>query len=439
MIKNQLDPQWAALPHGVIICEKCAGSHRALGTHVSVVKSLGYDVWTSEMFDKLTKPGGNSQVNDLLCKYCPPYEQPHVDCKPKQRRAFIKKKYVDREYTKPPKQSDKEEAAKRLIHYFLIISKTEMILDEIKTDDSDTTNIVLPETIFDVEFESDIFYRFPEHDYPATEMPQGITNFIFPSPIKVSREFHEPEFRGAVFTDSKNNNRLYCCILVFWERVSQMDIFRMTETLNSYRNKCNHVSILSMPNTVYAPKAISFISNYPFFNAFKTYLITLYRITTTPKVPIPLERFLMNVMHEVPVPPLGKTCVQFMVGDKQIQIKRNAPNSLPFIYVNGLNLFRCLSVSSVINLFNALLQEKKIVLISSTFELILDVSETILTLLYPLELQGVYMPMLPQKLSDFLHSPVPFVAGVHSDWMSRDYDDVCGCIPSASFSFCVVF
>ena len=146
----------------------------------------------------------------------------------------------------------------------------------------------------------------------------------------------------------------------------------------------------------------------------------------------------MNVMYEVPVPPFGKTVVEFMIGDKKIRIKRNAPNSLPFIYVNGLNLFRCLSLDHVITLFNALLQEKMIVLISSKFEKILDVSQTILTLLYPLEFKGVYMSILPQKLLDFLHSPAPFVVGVHSDWIAdadESYDDVCVCFLVVLFLF----
>ncbi|ETO18563.1 hypothetical protein RFI_18705 [Reticulomyxa filosa] len=47
------NPQWCALTHGVCICENCASVHRNLGTHISVVKSLVYDNWTEDMFEKL--------------------------------------------------------------------------------------------------------------------------------------------------------------------------------------------------------------------------------------------------------------------------------------------------------------------------------------------------------------------------------------------------
>ena len=133
----------------------------------------------------------------------------------------------------------------------------------------------------------------------------------------------------------------------------------------------------------------------------------------------------MNFMHEVPVPPMGKTSVQFVVGDVSITLRRAPPNALPFLHVNTLNLFKCLSVGNVLTLFNALLQEQKTVLISSHLHLLLDVAETITSLLFPFQLQGVYMPLLPSKLLDFLHSPVPFLAGVDPSWIKgQHYDDV---------------
>lgn len=133
----------------------------------------------------------------------------------------------------------------------------------------------------------------------------------------------------------------------------------------------------------------------------------------------------MNFMHEVPVPPMGKTSVQFVAGDVSITLKRSAPNALPFVNVNGLNLFKCLSVSNVLTVFNAILQEEKTVLISCHLHLLLEVAETISALLFPFQIQGVYMPMLPSKLLDFLHSPVPYLAGVDPAWIKgQHYDDV---------------
>lgn len=40
-----LDPDWASLNLGALICIECSGIHRKLGTHISKVRSLGLDVW----------------------------------------------------------------------------------------------------------------------------------------------------------------------------------------------------------------------------------------------------------------------------------------------------------------------------------------------------------------------------------------------------------
>ncbi|ETO29192.1 hypothetical protein RFI_07934, partial [Reticulomyxa filosa] len=108
----------------------------------------------------------------------------------------------------------------------------------------------------------------------------------------------------------------------------------------------------------------------------------------------------------------------FVVGDKSLTLKRCPPNTLPFANVNGLNLFRSLSVGCLLALFQALLLEQKLVFVSSHSMLLLEAAETIATLIFPFQYQGVYMPILPLQLIDFLSSPVPFMAGVQPHWLS---------------------
>ena len=40
-----LDPTWASLNLGALICMDCASLHRNLGTHLSRVRSLDLDEW----------------------------------------------------------------------------------------------------------------------------------------------------------------------------------------------------------------------------------------------------------------------------------------------------------------------------------------------------------------------------------------------------------
>ena len=40
-----LDPDWASLNLGALMCIECSGMHRNLGSHVSRVRSLDLDDW----------------------------------------------------------------------------------------------------------------------------------------------------------------------------------------------------------------------------------------------------------------------------------------------------------------------------------------------------------------------------------------------------------
>jgi len=57
-------------------------------------------------------------------------------------------------------------------------------------------------------------------------------------------------------------------------------------------------------DAIYSQKAICILSHYSFTDSFKEILKQLYRIHLS-HTPIPLERFIVNVMEEIPVPDKG--------------------------------------------------------------------------------------------------------------------------------------
>ena len=51
------NPGWASWNLGIFLCMRCAALHRKLGTHVSKVKSLSMDTWSSEHVDSMKSTG----------------------------------------------------------------------------------------------------------------------------------------------------------------------------------------------------------------------------------------------------------------------------------------------------------------------------------------------------------------------------------------------
>lgn len=62
------NPEWASITLGVFMCLECSGKHRALGTHVSKVRSVRMDSWSEEIIS-LMKCGGNKDCVKFLKKH----------------------------------------------------------------------------------------------------------------------------------------------------------------------------------------------------------------------------------------------------------------------------------------------------------------------------------------------------------------------------------
>lgn len=69
--KTSTHPRWASWNIGVLICIRCSGIHRSLGTHISKVRSIDLDVWTDAHLEQLVKVG-NNKANEYWEARLPP-------------------------------------------------------------------------------------------------------------------------------------------------------------------------------------------------------------------------------------------------------------------------------------------------------------------------------------------------------------------------------
>nr|XP_057921141.1 stromal membrane-associated protein 1-like isoform X2 [Doryrhamphus excisus] len=88
-------PRWASWNLGVFMCIRCAGIHRNLGVHISRVKSVNLDQWTSEQIQSIVDMG-NSRAKRLYEAHLPEnFSRPQTD---QAVEVFIRDKYERKKY-----------------------------------------------------------------------------------------------------------------------------------------------------------------------------------------------------------------------------------------------------------------------------------------------------------------------------------------------------
>ncbi|TYZ63872.1 hypothetical protein PybrP1_006234 [[Pythium] brassicae (nom. inval.)] len=80
---------------------------------------------------------------------------------------------------------------------------------------------------------------------------------------------------------------------------------------------------------------------------------------------------------------------------------------------------------SVVKILAHLLLEKQVAIMGESSARVTAVCTAFLLLLAPFQWQSTYIPVLPSSLLDFLHSPVPFLAGCHPLESTDEWPDVC--------------
>ena len=124
----------------------------------------------------------------------------------------------------------------------------------------------------------------------------------------------------------------------------------------------------------------------------------------------------------------------FNFGNSQIIFQ----NGINYPYINKVsleNLFRIFDSEKIIYLVEAVLLEKKIVLISKNKSLLTQVAFSLISLIYPFHYQNIIIPILPDILKDYLDAPVPYIIGVN-DYEPREthQDLICVKIDEDSYT-----
>jgi hypothetical protein len=318
-----------------------------------------------------------------------------------------------------PQEAEELPWTSRFADYFTVIGR-----GKLKSLDN------LPKRPEDMQFSPVLLDQFPKSpglsDMPV---PAQLPDFCFPNGVGLLESAPPPTYFHFVLTDV-SGTALYVSCITFYDKMDSIEVlnlFRSDNSKGSAPKFPDWVNLQAMDENpvLYTPKCLCIISHWGFFNVYKRFLATLFRIYKA-ESPIPLERYIINFMFDVPLPPRGDTRVQYTLADETFFISRPEPNELPLLDLSMKSLFEFLSLENVVTVIGLLLCERSVVLCSRNVSLLTPAGEALRALLFPFSWQAIYIPVLPRSTFDFLYSPVPFFMGICAD-LHDEQDLISGC------------
>lgn len=65
---GNMNPDWASVTYGVLLCVRCSGTHRSYGVAISRVRSISMDAWSHSQVLALLE-GGNDQLQSFFQRH----------------------------------------------------------------------------------------------------------------------------------------------------------------------------------------------------------------------------------------------------------------------------------------------------------------------------------------------------------------------------------
>ncbi|ERN00342.1 hypothetical protein AMTR_s00104p00054580 [Amborella trichopoda] len=258
------------------------------------------------------------------------------------------------------------------------------------------TNVMYMPSLLD-QFPSskDALYPPPPPQLPTCVLPAGVEFYSSGlNPIDVSTH---PRSYPIVLTEG-DGSKIYVSCIAFRDPVSE-------DIAEAYR----------IPPNSFADKCICLVSRSPSFHVLRDAVEELFNLCFSPSGSSkPIWDVIAHMVLNVPFPTPGKDRVLFAVESYLLSVEVPPKDGLPHADISFQPLVQCLDVDNLLQLFTAVLLERRILLRANKYSLLTLVSEAICHLIYPFRWQHVYIPLLFFSGVDYIDAPTPYMMGLHS-------------------------
>ncbi|KAG7461913.1 hypothetical protein MATL_G00196170 [Megalops atlanticus] len=268
-----------------------------------------------------------------------------------------------------------------------------------------------------IAYKAGLTFRYPEEDYESFPLSESVPLFCLPMGARIecwapNTRYPLPVFSTFVLTIS-SGEKVYGAAIQFYE---PYPVEALSEKQKVQLGLLTTVEKKLIPNKpVNTNKCICLLSRWPFFEAFRKFLMFLYKLSVSGPHPLPIEKHISHFMHNVsfPSPQRPRILVQLSAHDTLI-LSQPVCTPLPLSGADFSTLLSNLGSENCAALLHFVLMESKILLHSLRPAVLTGVAEAVVAMIFPFQWQCPYIPLCPLSLAGVLNAPCPFIVGVDS-------------------------
>ena len=199
------------------------------------------------------------------------------------------------------------------------------------------------------------------------------------------------------------------------------DETKRNKSNNNIKNKKNIFLDSNNLSLYYIPKIICLISLKPCYNFHEKILYQLYDYHFLKKVTIPLEKIILNILCNIPIPPRGLHIYEYNMNPnfKKIQILSEKMNRIRNIDNTLKIIFKYFTIDAFLEIFKYTLFEIKTIIFSSEVNNLCSLIHGLISILYPFIYPFQISSNVREDAFQILESISPYILGINQKYDNK--------------------
>ena len=176
----------------------------------------------------------------------------------------------------------------------------------------------------------------------------------------------------------------------------------------------------------YIPKCICIVSIHPYIKLFQKILLSIYEKVFEQNIEpfkIPLEKYITNLIIEVPHPPRGLYSIEYILFDNKYTLENTENNKILMSRIDLKKINNNLKLNLILEVIKHILFGSKILFFSIKINLLTDIILSFLYLIFPFKYPFQVTSFLNKSNYSILESISPFITGINEQYNEKFFEE----------------